>query len=395
MKTKCEFNIVPSNAFERLPVHFFQQIIRNATIMKESGADVINLSTGNHDLPTPIHIVKKLQQEAELSENHRYPPFEGYSFLKEAVAKRYWEDYKVHLDPETEVAVIPGGKTGIIGLCQCLLNQGDACIVPDPGYTDYWSGIDLTGGEMISLPLNKDLNYLPDLDLISHEQAKRSKLMFVNYPNNPTGAVATPEFYDRLIEFALQHNIVIASDFAYGPIVFDGLKAESFLKHPRAKEVGVEIYTLSKIYNMAGWRVGFIIGNSKIVNMINKFQNHQYCGIFGPVQKAACEALLGPQDCVQDLVSLYQTRRDIFYNALHSINCEAIPSKGSFFCWIPIPKGFSSMRFSEILLNKVHVVTVPGSGFGISGEGFVRFSLVTPDKLLEEAVHRIDKLHLY
>lgn len=392
---KSNWAVQPAERMQGLPTQFFATLVRKANEAIAAGRDVINLGQGNPDLPTPPHIVESLQQAATNPLYHRYPPFSGFKFLKDAVAQRYLEDYGVTVDPETEVAVLFGGKTGLIEISQCLLNPGDVCLVPDPGYPDYWSGVALSGATMSFMPLTEANGFLPDYASLPVSDVDKAKLMFINYPNNPTGATAPLSFYEETVQFAAKHGIVVASDFAYGAIGFDGKRPVSFLQQPGAKEVGVEFYTLSKTYNMAGWRVGFAIGNAEIVRLINLIQDHYYCSLFGGIQEAAATALTGSQDCVRQLVATYEGRRNAFYAALAKFGWEAKPSAGSFFTWLPVPKGHSSATFADLLLQKADVVVAPGIGFGQHGEGFVRVGLLAPESRLEEAASRIGKLGLF
>ncbi|WP_372011022.1 pyridoxal phosphate-dependent aminotransferase [Paenibacillus chitinolyticus] len=378
-----------------LPSQFFAGLVKKANAQIAQGHDVINLGQGNPDRPTPSHIVKSLQESAENPLYHKYPPFSGYGFLKEAIAARYREDYGVTLDPETEVAILFGGKTGLVEISQCLLNPGDVCLVPDPGYPDYWSGVALAGAEMAFMPLRDDNAFLPDYGSLSENDVRRAKLMFINYPNNPTASTASEAFYDETIAFAAKNGIVVASDFAYGAIGFDGSRPVSFLERPGAKEVGVEFYTLSKTYNMAGWRVGFALGNPDIIRIINLMQDHMYVSLFGGIQAAAATALTAPQDCVHELTAVYESRRNALFGALNEIGWEAKPSQGSFFAWLPVPRKYSSAEFADLLLNEAKVVVAPGIGFGTHGEGYVRLGLLTGEERLQEAVRRIGQLHLF
>jgi aminotransferase len=389
------FNIIPANRIQMLPEQFFAKLVAKANARAATGRDVINLGQGNPDQPTPAAIVERLKQAAENPLYHKYPPFRGFPFLKQAVAQRYKEDYGVDLKPDKEVAILFGGKTGLVELSQCLLNPGDVCLVPDPGYPDYWSGVALAGAEMAYMPLKADNHFLPDYDTLSTEQLKLAKLMFLNYPNNPTGATATPEFYKDTVAFAERHGIVVASDFAYGAIGFDGKRPISFLETPGAKEVGVEFYTMSKSYNMAGWRVGFALGNPQIIELINLIQDHIYCSLFGGIQEAAAEALTGSQDSVRNLVATYEKRRNTLYGALDEIGWKAERPSGSFFCWLPIPYDHTSMSFADLLLEQADVVVAPGSGFGTNGEGYVRLGLLTTEARLKEVAARIGRLRLF
>lgn len=397
MNQTSPFLVHPAERMKLLPTQFFSALVGKANAQIQAGHDVINLGQGNPDRPTPPHIVQKLQQAAENPQYHKYPPFSGYRFLKEAVAQRYKEDYGVEVDPDTEVAILFGGKTGLVEISQCLLNPGDVCLVPDPGYPDYWSGVALAGARMSFMPLAADHAFLPDYSAIPAADLDKAKLMFLNYPNNPTGAAAPLNFYEDTVAFAQKHGIVVASDFAYGAIGFDGHKPVSFLQVPGAKEVGVEFYTLSKTYNMAGWRVGFALGNSEVIRLINLIQDHYYCSLFGGIQEAAATALTGPQDCVNELVALYEARRNVLFEELEQIGWQAQPSQGSFFTWLPVPRTFAegSAAFAELLLREAHVVVAPGIGFGEHGEGYVRLALLAEEDRLREAVRRIGKMQLF
>ncbi|WP_338587531.1 pyridoxal phosphate-dependent aminotransferase [Paenibacillus sp. Y5S-9] len=392
---RSAFTIPTSDVMTQLPTQFFATLVQNVNREIASGHDVINLGQGNPDTPTPPHIVKTLQESAENPLYHKYSPFRGFSFLKEAVAKRYKEDYNVDLDPETEVAILFGGKTGLVQLPQVLLNPGDTVLVPDPGYPDYWSGVALAKANMSFMPLLESNAFLPDYEAVSAEDREKAKLMFLNYPNNPTSATAPLSFYEDTVEFAIQNQIVVASDFAYGAIGFDGHRPVSFLQAPGAKEVGIEFYTLSKTYNMAGWRVGFALGNAEIVSKINLLQDHIYVSLFGGIQAAATEALTGSQECVTSLVSRYESRRNAFYDALSSIGWQASKPAGSFFSWLPVPAGYTSASFADLLLREAKVAVAPGIGFGSHGEGYVRAGLLSDENRLREAVERIGKLNLF
>lgn len=390
-----KFKITPADRMHKLPSQFFANLVQKANQEINDGHDVINLGQGNPDLPTPDHIVKALQEAANNHKFHRYSPFSGYSFLKEAIAERYKQDYNVTLDPEHEVAILFGAKTGLVEISQCLLNPGDLCLVPDPGYPDYWSGIAMAGAKMSFMPLLESNQFLPDYASLSNNDVNQAKLMFINYPNNPTSATATDSFYKDTIQFAEKHGIVVASDFAYGAIGFDGNQPASFLQYPGAKDVGVEFYTLSKTYNMAGWRVGFALGNREIIRLINLMQDHYYVSLFGAIQAASATALTASQDCVRDLVATYESRRNSLFHSLHQIGWESKPSQGSFFAWLPVPKSYTSSSLADLILREAKVVVAPGLGFGEYGEGYVRVGLLSSEERLAEAVERIGKLNLF
>ncbi|GIQ67612.1 pyridoxal phosphate-dependent aminotransferase [Xylanibacillus composti] len=385
----------PADRMKALPTQFFASLVGKVGRMQAQGHDLINLGQGNPDQPTPPHIVAALQEAAAKPQYHKYPPFSGYPFLKEAAAARYKADYGVELDPETEVAILFGGKVGLVEISQCLLNPGDVCLVPDPGYPDYWSGIALAGARMVMMPLAGDHDFLPDYESLPADETARAKLMYINYPNNPTGSTADAKFYEETVRFAERHRIAVVSDFAYGAIGFDEEKPRSFLQTPGAKNVGIEIYTLSKTYNMAGWRVGFAVGNAELIRLINLIQDHYYCSLFGGIQEAAALALTGPQDCVGDLVHIYKQRRNALYSELERIGWQAKKPSGSFFCWLPVPQGMDSAGFADLLLEQAHVVVAPGIGFGPHGEGYVRMGLLASEERLREAAQRIGRLNLF
>lgn len=385
----------PSDLLNNLPKQFFAALVKKVGQFIEAGHDVINLGQGNPDQPTPIHIVKKLQEAAENPLNHKYPPFQGFRYLKQAAADFYQREYGVTINPDKEVAILFGGKAGLVEIPQCLLNPGETILVPDPGYPDYWSGVALAKAEMVTMPLKEQNDFLPDYNELSEEDFAKAKLMFLNYPNNPTGAIATKEFFVNTINVAKKNNICVVHDFAYGAIGFDGQRPLSFLQVEGAKEVGIEIYTLSKTYNMAGWRVGFAVGNSSVISAIELLQDHLYVSLFGAVQEAAAEALNGSQECVRELNQLYERRRNILIDGLHSIGWKVTAPKGSFFAWLKVPNGLTSEQFADLLLEKAHIMVAPGIGFGEYGEGYVRVGLLTSEERLAEAVRRISLLEIF
>jgi L-glutamine---4-(methylsulfanyl)-2-oxobutanoate aminotransferase len=384
-----------SELLDSLPKQFFASLVKKVSRYVAEGYDVINLGQGNPDQPTPDHIVKKLQEAAANPLNHKYSPFQGHKYLKQAAATFYAREYGVELDPEKEVAILFGGKAGLVEIPQCLLNHGDTILVPDPGYPDYWSGVALANANMVTMPLQEENDFLPVYDNIKQEDLVQAKLMFLNYPNNPTGATANPEFFEKTVELANQSNICVVHDFAYGAIGFDGQKPLSFLQTAGAKDVGIEIYTLSKTYNMAGWRVGFAVGNASVIAALELLQDHLYVSIFGGIQEAAAEALTASQECVVALNDLYESRRNVLLNGLRSIGWNVTSPKGSFFAWLKVPNGFTSEEFADFLLEKAHIAVAPGIGFGTYGEGYVRVGLLTSEARMEEVVRRIQALEIF
>ena len=384
-----------SELLKRLPKQFFASLVAKVQKVIASGTDVINLGQGNPDQPTPPHIVESLQQSALNPVNHRYSPFQGFDYFKQAAAEFYKREYSVTIDPKTEVAILFGGKAGLVEIPQCLLNPGDLVLVPDPGYPDYWSGIELAGAKMEWMALKEENGFLPVYRELSDLALEKAKLMFLNYPNNPTGAVATEEFFAQTVALAKQHDLCVVHDFAYGGIGFDGKKPISFLQAAGAKDVGIEIYTLSKTYNMAGWRVGFAVGNPSVIEAINLLQDHLYVSLFGAIQEAAVTALLSSQDCVSELTALYESRRNTFIHALRDVGWKVNAPAGSFFAWLKVPDGYNSEQFADLLLEKAGVAVAPGIGFGSYGEGYVRVGLLTAESRLIEAAERIKALNIF
>ena len=384
-----------SERLKKLPVQFFATLVNKVNKAVAEGRDIINLGQGNPDQPTPPHIVKALQMAAEDPQTHKYSLFRGLPEFKYAAADFYKKQYGVELDPETEVAILFGTKTGLVELPMCLLNEGELMLLPDPGYPDYLSGVVLANVKYETFPLKAENAFLPDYSAFSAQQKEAAKLMYLNYPNNPTGATADRAFYEETVAFAKEHNITILHDFAYGAIGFDGKKPISFLEVDGAKDVGVELYTLSKTYNMAGWRVGFAVGNAEIIEAINLIQDHLYCSLFPAVQKAAVAALTEDQHCVEELVARYEKRRNTFITECRKIGWNVEAPTGSFFAWLPVPDGFTSEEFADYLLDKADVVVAAGNGFGEYGEGYIRVGLLLDEDRLVEAVRRIEKLNLF
>lgn len=384
-----------SNKLQQLPPQFFASLVQKVGTAVAEGRDVINLGQGNPDQPTPPHIVKALQESAENPLSHKYSPFRGISELKEAAAAFYKREYNVDIDPSTEVAILFGTKIGLVELPMAVLNPEDLMLLPDPGYPDYLSGVVLADVQYETLPLVAKNHFLPDYNAISDESKERAKLMYLNYPNNPTGATADLEFFNKTVAFAKENDIAISHDFAYGAIGFEGEKPISFLQAEGAKDVGIEMYTLSKTYNMAGWRVGFAAGNKEMIEALNVIQDHLFVSLFPAIQHAAVTALSDHQVNVTALVELYESRRNVFINACQKIGWEVVAPKGSFFAWLPVPNEYTSQEFADKLLEEADVAVAPGNGFGEFGEGYIRVGLLVAEDRLEEAVERIGKLGIF
>ncbi|MFC5559800.1 pyridoxal phosphate-dependent aminotransferase [Ureibacillus thermophilus] len=384
-----------SNTLKKLPTQFFASLVQKANAAIAEGRDVINLGQGNPDRPTPPHIVKALQEAATDPATHKYSLFRGMPELKQAVSDFYKREYHVDIDPNDEVAILGGAKVGLVELPICVLNPGDYMLLPDPGYPDYLSGPVLANVHFDTMPLLEENDFLPDYDALSPEVKKRAKLMYLNYPNNPTGATADLAFFEKTVQFAKEHGIYVVHDFAYGALGFDGEKPVSFLQAEGAKEIGVEFYTLSKTYNMAGWRVAFAVGNRDIIEAINLLQDHLFCSLFPAVQRAAAYALNGDQSCVEELRRVYEYRRNVLVEEARRIGWNVKAPKGSFFAWLPVPEGFTSQEFSDYLLDKADVAVASGNGFGEHGEGYIRVGLLVEEDRLREAIRRIEALGIF
>jgi len=376
---------------QELPPYLFAAIERQIAERRAAGADVISLGIGDPDRPTPPHIVAALVEAAHDPATHQYPTNQGEPAFREAVSGFYARRFGVDLDPETEVVPLLGAKEGIAHICQVLLDPGDVALAADPGYPVYTTGPLLAGAEVVHLPLRPELGFLPDLDAVPAAVLRRARLIFVGYPNNPTGAVVTDDFFARLVEFARRHDLVVVHDNAYADITFDGYVAPSFLATPGAREVGVELFSLSKSYNMTGWRAGAMVGNREVVEAYWRLKTNLDSGMFAAVQRACVAALSGPQDCVREMCEIYRRRRDLLVAALRRIGLRAEPPKGTIYLWVPVPEGHTSATFTRKVLDEADVIVSPGAAYGPSGEGYVRLSLTVPDERLREAVRRIEE----
>ncbi|MGE7835818.1 pyridoxal phosphate-dependent aminotransferase [Viridibacillus arvi] len=384
-----------STRLQQLPKQFFATLVQKVGAAVAEGRDVINLGQGNPDQPTPPHIIKAMQEAVINPQTHKYSPFRGLPEFKEAIAEFYAREYGVEIDANTEVAILFGTKIGVVELPIAIMNPGDSMLLPDPGYPDYWSGVALADVKFDTIPLLAENHFLPDYTTVSDEVKARAKLMYLNYPNNPTGAVANLSFFDETVQFAKDHDIAVMHDFAYGAIGFDSEKPVSFLQAAGAKDVGVELYTLSKTYNMAGWRVGFAVGNAKLIEALNLVQDHLFVSLFPAIQEAGIAALTSSQECVTELVAMYESRRNALKVACDRIGWAVTAPKGSFFAWLPVPKGYTSEAFADLLLEQADVAVAAGNGFGEYGEGYVRVGLLVDEERLHEAIIRISKLNLF
>ncbi|NLT93437.1 MAG: LL-diaminopimelate aminotransferase [Actinobacteria bacterium] len=374
-----------------LPPYLFAAIEQQIAERRAAGVDVISLGIGDPDLPTPDHIVEALAEGARDPATHQYPSNQGEPRFRQAVADFYATRFGVTLDPSEQIVPLLGAKEGIAHICQVLLDPGDVALAADPGYPVYVNGPLLADGVARHLPLVPALGFQPDLEAIPAETLERAKMLFVSYPNNPTGAVIEDDFFARLVAFAREHDIVVVHDNAYADITFDGYVAPSFLATPGASEVGVEVFSLSKSYNMTGWRAGAVVGDREVVDAYWRLKTNVDSGMFGAVQRAAVAALTGSQECVREMCRVYRRRRDLLVTALRTVGMHVDPPKGTIYLWVPVPDGYTSASFTQQVLEQADVVVTPGAAYGPSGESYVRLSLTVPDDRLEEAVRRIEE----
>jgi LL-diaminopimelate aminotransferase len=384
--------ITKAERLRQLPPYLFAEIDRLKAEMIAKGVDVINLGVGDPDLPTPSHIIDKLAETAKDPANHQYPSYSGMNDFRVSTAKWYKTRFGVDLDPLSEVLTLIGSKEGIAHLPLAYINPGDLALIPSPAYPVYHIATMFAGGESWFMPLLKKNKFLPDLDAIPADVAKRARLMFINYPNNPTGATAERDFFERVVQFAKEYDIIVCHDAAYTEMGFDGYLPMSFLEVPGAKDVGIEFHSLSKTYNMTGWRLGFVVGNSEIVGGLGQIKSNIDSGAFNAVQWAGIAALEGDQTPVLEMQNIYQERRDILIAGLKQAGLETETPKATFYVWCSTPKGYSSKEFTSLLLREAGIVTTPGSGFGEPGEGYVRLALTVSKERIKEAVERIGKL---
>ncbi len=378
-----------SHRLGKLPAYLFVEINRKIAEKRARGEDIISFAIGDPDLPTPQHVIDELCQAAQNPDNHRYPETAGLPELREAIAQWYQRRFGVALDPAREVLPLIGSKEGIGHISFCFIDPGDLALVPDPGYPVYSMSTLLAGGEVYPMPLTEENDFLPDFSGIPQEALRRAKILWLNYPNNPTGAVAEPSFFEKAVDFAREHGLSICHDAPYTEVAFDGYSPPSFLQLPGAKDNGIEFHSLSKTYNMTGWRIGMVVGNSEMIDALFRFKSNLDSGIPQAIQYAAIKALTGPQDCITAHNLIYQKRRDKLLAAIRRIGLSARTPKAGFYIWCKVPEGYTSLGFANELLDKANIAVTPGTGYGAFGEGYVRFSLTLPDERLEEGIERL------
>jgi LL-diaminopimelate aminotransferase len=374
-----------------LAPYLFAEMERKIAEKRASGVDVISLGIGDPDLPTPAYIVQEMQRQVADPANDRYPSNWGHPDFARAATSFYQRRFGVDLDPAKEFMALLGAKEGLAHICFALLDVGDVALVPDPGYPVYAGGSILAGAEVRYLRLRPDRGFLPDLDEVSEAEARRAKVLFIGYPNNPTAAVIEDDFFERVVAFAKRHDIAVVHDNAYSELTYNGYVAPSFLATPGAKDVGVEFFSFSKPFNMTGWRTGFAVGNHEILSHLWRLKTNMDSGMFDALQRTSAFILDGSWDFVREMCEVYRRRRDLLAEALTSVGMDVPKPKGTIYMWIPVPAGYTSVGFSEHVLEQAGVVVTPGSGYGPAGEGFVRLSLTTPDDRIAEAVERIER----
>jgi LL-diaminopimelate aminotransferase len=379
-----------ADRIKNLPPYLFAAIDKAKQEARARGVDVIDLSVGDPDLPTPAHIVEALREAAKDASNHQYPSYEGKLTFRSAVADWYKRTFNVDLDPGDEVLALIGSKEGIAHAPLAFINPGDAALVPDPAYPVYRTATAFAGGEPVIMPLLRENRFLPDLEAIPASVARRAKIMFLNYPNNPIGATADRSFFQELIDFARDYEIVVMHDNPYSEIYYDGHRSLSLLEIDGAKDVAVEFHSLSKTYNMTGWRIGSVVGNAEVVSGIGKVKSNIDSGTFGAVQDAGIAALQSPKEVVDDIRKVYQHRIEILYQALRELGLELEKPRATLYLWAWV--GGSSIEYAAELLEKTGIVATPGVGFGKHGEGYIRFSITQPTARIEEAVVRLEKM---
>ncbi len=383
-----------SERIRKLPRYLFAEIDKKVKAAREKGVDVISLGIGDPDAPTPDYIIKRMQEEVARASNHNYPPDQGLAEFRQAVADYYLRRHGVTLDPQHEVLPLIGSKEGIAHIAFCFTDAGDVNLVPDPGYPVYGISTLFAGGTPYLLPLLQENAFLPDLESIPVEIARKAKIMYLNYPNNPTGAVAPLHFFRQAVEFARQYNLLICHDAAYSEIGYDHYRPISFLEAEGARDVAIEFGSLSKTFNMTGWRLGYAVGNRTAVEALYRFKTNLDSGVFKAIQYAGVEALVNPQreEFLRSMRELYQRRRDIAVKALSEAGWPVEPPRGTIYLWAPVPAGFTSAEFVSHILDETGVVLTPGRGFGEYGEGYFRIALTVAEERLQEAMERIKKV---
>lgn len=389
-----DLNIAQFSRMRRLPPYVFAQVNALKMERRRAGEDIIDLGMGNPDMPTPKHIVDKLIEAARKSHNHRYSASRGITKLRHAISDWYKRRYDVDIDPESEAVVTIGAKEGLSHLVLALIGPGDAVLAPNPTYPIHPYSVIIAGGDLRSVPIGPERNFLEDLETAIKQTWPRPKMLIISFPHNPTTTVVDVGFFRKIVDFAKEHRLLVIHDLAYADLTFDGYRAPSFLQIPGAKEVGVEFFSMSKSYSMAGWRVGFCVGNAEVVGALTRLKSYLDYGIYQPIQIAAIIALNGDQTCVSDIVNIYRKRRDVLVDGLNRVGWAIDKPRGTMFVWAKIPEAFRSMgsvEFSKYLIEAGKVAVSPGLGFGEYGDEYVRFALVENEMRTRQAIRGIRK----
>lgn len=386
--------IEKAERLKSLPPYLFKEIDRQKEEVRARGVDIIDLGVGDPDIPTPAHIIEALKQAAAEPANHRYPSYSGMDDFNAAVARWYKRRFNVKLDPGVEVVTLIGSKEGIAHIPLAFINPGDIALVASPCYPVYDIGARFAGGAPCFMDLLKENEFLPDLEAVPPEVAKKAKMMFINYPNNPTAAVATKEFFESVVAFANEYDVIVCHDAAYSEMAFDGFRPMSFLEAAGAKSVGIEFHSLSKTYNMTGWRIGFAVGCADVISGLGQIKSNIDSGAFQAIQIAGIAALEGDQTCVEEMRRTYTERRDVLVEGLRSMGFSVEAPRATFYLWMEVPRGETSAGFTSRLLTEAGIVTTPGNGFGAPGEGYIRMALTVSTDRIREAVDRIRTIDL-
>jgi LL-diaminopimelate aminotransferase len=381
-----------SNRLQRLPPYLFVELDRIKARAQEKGVDIIDLGIGDPDLPTPKFIIERMIAAVQKTRYHRYPSSYGMPAFRKAAADWYTKRFDLSFDPANEVAALIGSKEAIAHFPLAFVESGDVVLVPTPGYPVYHIGTLFAGGETYYLPLIAENDFLPDLDSIPGNILKRAKILWINYPNNPTAALAPPEFFARVVDLAQENNIIVCHDNAYSEMTYDGYIAPSFLNTPGARDIGLEFHSLSKTYNMTGWRIGFAVGNPDLIAALAQVKSNIDSGQFEAIQEAGIAALESDQSCVREMQKIYSERRDILVSGLRDMGLDTPLPKATFYIWTPVPQGYTSRDFSTLLLEKAWIICTPGSGFGDPGKGYVRMALTVSKERMKEVVERLRKI---
>lgn len=384
--------IEKAKRIDQIPPYLFAEIDKKKEEMRQKGMDIIDLGIGDPDLPTPKLIIERLKKAVDNPKHHRYPSYEGMIEFRTAVAQWYGRRFGVKLDPKTEVLSLIGSKEGIAHIPLAFVNPGDTVLVPSPGYPVYRVATLFAGGVPYFLPLRRDHGFLPILSDIPKEIAEKSKILFINYPNNPTSAIAERSFYEEVIAFAKRYQILVCHDAAYSEIAFDGCQPLSFLQVEGAKEVGVEFHSLSKTFNMTGWRIGFVVGHPEIVSALGRIKTNIDSGVFQAIQEAGVEALQHLDTPLPEIIETYARRREVMVKGLREMGLEVDRPKATFYLWIEVPRGYTSARFAAFLIEQAGIVATPGNGFGEEGEGYIRMALTVNETRLKEAIERLKRI---